>query len=62
MRRIRIEEFFKDYDKLRKGKVTVPQFKGILTMLNFHLEEEEFDALAAKYRTEDNMFDYYAFC
>lgn len=24
MKRVRIEEFFRDFDKLRKGKVTVP--------------------------------------
>jgi len=24
MKRIRIEEFFRDFDKLRKGRVTVP--------------------------------------
>ena len=49
MKRIRIEEFFKDFDKLRKGKVTVPQFKSILSMLNFNLTEEEFEALKEKY-------------
>ena len=40
MKRVRVEEFFKDFDKLRKGKVTVPQFKSILSMLNFHLTED----------------------
>jgi Ca2+-binding EF-hand superfamily protein len=35
MRRVRIEEFFRDFDKLRKGKVTVNQFKSILSMMNF---------------------------
>ena len=46
MKRVRIEEFFRDYDKLRKGKVTINQFKGILSMMNFPLTEWEFDALA----------------
>ena len=49
MKRVRIEEFFKDFDKLRKGKVTVNQFKSILSMLNFYLTEEEFQTLADKY-------------
>jgi Ca2+-binding EF-hand superfamily protein len=62
MKRVRIEEFFKDFDKLRKGKVTVPQFKSILSMLNFYLTEDEFDALASKYRSTDNMFIYSDFC
>ena len=64
MKRVRIEEFFKDYDKLRKGKVTVNQFKGILSMLNFKLTDMEFDALAEKYKTDapENMFNYFSFC
>jgi hypothetical protein len=64
MKRVRVEEFFKDYDKLRKGKVTVNQFKSILSMLNFQLTEAEFDALADKYRTADpdNLFNYFRFC
>ena len=53
MKRIRIEEFFKDFDKLRKGKVTVPQFKSIFSMMKFSLTEEEFDSLALKYKTSD---------
>lgn len=62
MKRVRIEEFFKDFDKLRKGKVTVPQFKSILSMLNFYLTEEEFESLALKYNSDDNMFKYSEFC
>lgn len=54
MKRVRIEEFFRDFDKLRKGKVTVPQFKSILSMLKFNLTDKEFDSLADKYRTSDN--------
>lgn len=27
MKRVRIEEFFRDFDKLRKGKVTHGQFR-----------------------------------
>jgi Ca2+-binding EF-hand superfamily protein len=42
MKRVRIEEFFRDFDKLRKGKVTVPQFRTVLSMLNFALTEAEF--------------------
>lgn len=62
MKRVRIEEFFKDFDKLRKGKVTVPQFKSILSMLNFYLTEDEFMALTDKYRSSDNLFQYTDFC
>jgi Ca2+-binding EF-hand superfamily protein len=64
MKRVRIEEFFYDFDKLRKGKVTKKQFESILSMLNFNLTFNEFDALAAKYKTPDPeyMFDYVKFC
>ncbi len=64
MKRVRVEEFFRDFDKLRKGKVTIPQFKQILSMMNFNLTEEEFNSLADRYRTQDpeGTFNYFAFC
>jgi Ca2+-binding EF-hand superfamily protein len=61
MKRVRIEEFFRDFDKLRKGKVTVPQFRTVLSMLNFGLTEDEFQSLARKY-DQDGHFGYAAFC
>lgn len=60
MKRVRIEEFFRDFDKLRKGRVTVPQFRTVLSMLNFQLTEDEFDSLARKYGV-DTWFNYAAF-
>lgn len=62
MKRVRIEEFFRDFDKLRKGKVTIPQFKSILSIMKFQLTEEEFDSIAEKYKTIDNLFNYVDFC
>ena len=64
MKRVRVEEFFRDFDKLRKGKVTINQFKSILSMLNFNLTDLEFDSLAQKYKTNDpdNLFNYFDFC
>lgn len=62
MRRVRIEEFFKDFDKLRKGKVTPNQFKSILSAQKFDLTEEEYLSLIEKYMTEDKMFNYFDFC
>jgi Ca2+-binding EF-hand superfamily protein len=61
MKRIRIGEFFRDYDKLRKGKVTANQFRMALSVLNFTMTEEEYDALTNKYATDDNMVNYSAF-
>jgi len=51
--RIRIREFFIDFDKLRKGRVTRAQFKSILSTLNFTLTNDEFKAIAKKYETSD---------
>lgn len=62
MKRVRIEEFFYDFDKLRKGKVTRPQFMSILSMLNFNLTKEEFESLADRYPTDDSQFNYKDFC
>ena len=65
MKRVRIEEFFFDFDKLRRGKVTKNQFEQILSMLNFNLTAEEFNALAVKYKTTEDaeyMVNYKAFC
>lgn len=62
MKRVRIEEFFRDFDKLRKGKVTINQFKGVLSLLNFRLSELELESLSGKYLTDDKMFNYFGFC
>ena len=61
IKRIRVGEFFRDYDKLRKGKVTENQFTTVLSMLNFTLTDEEYDFLIEKYRTEDGFVNYNAF-
>lgn len=61
MKRIRVNEFFRDFDKLRKGKVTESQFKAILSSLNFSLTPEEFQALVDRYTTGDGFVQYTAF-
>ena len=63
MKRVRIEEFFRDFDKLRKGRVTRSQFKAILSSMKFSLQDEEFEFLADKYATQDpeRFFQYTAF-
>lgn len=65
MKRVRVEEFFFDFDKLRRGKVTKNQFEQILSMLNFNLTAEEFGSLCTKYKTTEDaeyMVNYKAFC
>jgi hypothetical protein len=64
MKRVRIEEFFRDFDKLRKGKVTKGQFKTVFSQLNLDLTDFEYDSLFLRYKTDDpeDMFNYAAFC
>jgi len=63
MKRIRIEEFFRDFDKLRKGRITRSEFKRILSNMNFIFTNDEFEALCDKYKTNDPevFFNYLAF-
>lgn len=56
-----MNEFFRDFDKLRKGKVTRAQFKAILATLNFTLTDEEYQFLIDKYAAEEEMVNYAAF-
>ena len=62
MKWVRIKEFFHDFDKLRKGRVTWSQFNAILSTLGFSLTNEEFTSLADKYSSVDNSVNYRAFC
>lgn len=63
MKRVRIEQFFHDFDKLRKGYVTKAQFSSILSQLGFSFTRDEYDALAGKYETShaERFFNYVAF-
>uniref|UniRef100_A0A7S3KPW0 EF-hand domain-containing protein n=1 Tax=Euplotes crassus TaxID=5936 RepID=A0A7S3KPW0_EUPCR len=58
IKRVRIGEFFRDYDKLRKGEVTANQFTSVMRMLDFNLSNEEFDFLTEKYKTDTGMVKY----
>jgi len=61
MKKIRIKEFFKDFDGLRKGTVTESQFRRILDMTNIPLNNTEFDNLIIKYKTPDKYEIDYSF-
>jgi hypothetical protein len=64
MKRVRIEEFFQDFDKLRKGKVTKRQFESIMSMLNFSMTKEELNFLTDRYKCDgpEQLFNYKDFC
>eukprot|EP00818_Percolomonas_sp_WS_P000501 CAMPEP_0117441458 /NCGR_PEP_ID=MMETSP0759-20121206/3646_1 /TAXON_ID=63605 /ORGANISM="Percolomonas cosmopolitus, Strain WS" /LENGTH=969 /DNA_ID=CAMNT_0005233315 /DNA_START=172 /DNA_END=3081 /DNA_ORIENTATION=+ len=56
--RIRIDENLRDFDPLRKGQVTVAQFKsaiGIVKFPKYQFSSRELDALADKYLHVDHM-------
>ncbi|GAQ80547.1 hypothetical protein KFL_000560360 [Klebsormidium nitens] len=63
--RIRLREFFVDYDKLRTGYVTEGQFMSGLTSAGLKLSAREMKALADKYKDPENpqqKVHYRAFC
>jgi len=62
MKRVRITEFFYDFDKLRKGAVTKDQFRRIISMLGFELTDPEYTALENKYSDKDGHMSYTTFC
>jgi len=61
MKKLRIKEFFKDFDNLRKGTVTETQFRRILDMTNIPLNNTEFNALLTKYKQPDGLVNYKEF-
>jgi Ca2+-binding EF-hand superfamily protein len=67
-RRIRAKDFFKDYDKLRCGRVTKPQFTRVLLTMGLNIPPSEAELLAEHF-IEDGpnvsppqIVNYLAFC
>jgi len=67
-RRVRAKDFFKDYDKLRAGRVTKPQFTRTLLTMGVSIAPAEAELLAEHF-TEDGpnvqppqVVNYLAFC
>jgi Ca2+-binding EF-hand superfamily protein len=62
-RRMRLAEFFKDYDRLRSGCITKEQFRHTLDdYFLITLSDAEMDCLFRKYSKDDRMINYRAFC
>lgn len=49
LKRIRVRQFFLDFDGLRKNIVTGTQFRRVLNSLNLALSEEEYKELVKVY-------------
>jgi hypothetical protein len=60
--RIRVKEFFIDFDKLRKGQVGVAPFRTCLGTLNFKFSEQEIQQLLNLHNYKHPLVNYYAFC
>lgn len=67
-RRVRAKDFFKDYDKLRSGRVTKPQFTRVILTMGLQIPHHEAELLAEHF-TEDGprvqhpqVVNYKAFC
>jgi Ca2+-binding EF-hand superfamily protein len=63
-KRVRLTEYFQDFDALRKGVCTVGQVKTVLTLTNLgkEINRNDFDALVNSYIRDDGMFCYKDFC
>ena len=52
MKRLRIREFFKDFDPLRKGTITEQQFRRVLHISNLNISESDISVLLAQYKID----------
>lgn len=60
-KRVRPKIFFEDFDRLRKGEVTEPQFKRALSLMNFALSHKEMDQVTALYTSHPGYVNYQQF-
>merc|ERR1719193_1911173 len=63
-RRVRLREFFSDFDALRKGLCAAGQLKTALTIASFdkYLSKGDFEELLNTYSLEDGQFNYDQMC
>jgi len=63
-KRIRLREFFQDFDALRKGLCSVGNLRSALTISNLgkELSKSDFEELVNTYAQEDGQFNYLQFC
>ena len=61
MKRIRIGEYFRDIDKLRKGYCSAAQFRRILQLTGLKITDHQMNLLNGQYKLEDNLINYKRF-
>ena len=52
-RRIRVKEFFYDFDRLRKGTINEDKFRSALSMLNIFMTELDIKDLITRYKDSE---------
>jgi Ca2+-binding EF-hand superfamily protein len=63
-KRVRVYEYFQDFDTLRKGCCSMGQVSTVFTILNLGKEfaAGDFDEIIAQYTAKDGLFCYTNFC
>mmetsp|Transcript_17143 Transcript_17143/g.15028 ORF Transcript_17143/g.15028 Transcript_17143/m.15028 type:complete len:221 (-) Transcript_17143:370-1032(-) len=53
---LRPDEYFRDFDGLRKGTLTYNKFRGVLSKMKMVLSEEELQALEQRFKVNSNEY------
>lgn len=59
--RIRVREFLRDFDLLRRGSITQTQFRSGLNIAKIPLSDDEFNLLVQEFKIGDNHIDWRRF-
>ena len=59
--RLFIKQFFQDWDRLGRNKVSPKQFRQVLATVKFDMTDDEFHAVADYFKTEDGYVNYVDF-
>lgn len=59
--RLDIKQFFQDWDRLHRNKISPKQFRQVLAMNYFEISEEEYKVLCKVYGTEEGDIRYIDF-
>ena len=59
--RLYVKQFFKDWDRLGRNKVSPKQFRQVLATVKFDMTDAEFKATADYFKSEDGYINYVDF-
>lgn len=54
IKRLRLADYFKDFDPLRKGIMATNKFRGVLSQMKIDLDQESLDLLESMYVLSDD--------